>query len=145
MTLLLARLDQLLAYVNRRLLDVPDGLLDRDAHFLLNGVPYETMLGRSTDDPLVRLIARGPAGYRFAMTALLHAMEALHLERGPFTESAEGATGVVMLAGRLRGTTEPFEQVVDVALESNAAARIARAEITIPEGALTALRTARSA
>lgn len=87
MTLLLRRVDHLIAYVNRRLLDVPDGLLDRDAHLLLNGVPYETMLGRSADDPLVRLIARGPAGYRFAMTALLRAVEALHLERGPFTES----------------------------------------------------------
>ena len=34
------RLEQLLAYFNRGVLDVPDGLLDRNAVLMLNGVPY---------------------------------------------------------------------------------------------------------
>lgn len=50
------RVEQLLAYFNRGILDVPDGLFDKNAVLILNGVPYEMRLGRSADDPLVRLI-----------------------------------------------------------------------------------------
>ena len=64
---LIARLDELIALFNRKSLDLPDGLFDRHTQFLLNGTPFESMLGRSAADPLVLMIARGPAGYRFAV------------------------------------------------------------------------------
>ena len=143
--MLLTRIDQLLASFNRRLLDVPAGLLDKNAQFLLNGVSYEEMLGRSAEDPLVRLIARGAAGYRLAMTALLRALEQAHAARGAFVESATGASGVVLLAGRLRGSSDTFEQVVDVEADVNAAGGIVRVKAAMPAGALARLREARQA
>jgi hypothetical protein len=142
--MLLDRFDQLLASFNRRRLDVPDGLLDKNAQFMLNGVSYEERLGRSADDPLLRLIARGTAGYRFAMTALLAALDPVRATRGPFTESSTGAVGVVMLSGRLRGSSDTFEQVVNVEADINETGTVVRLRASLPEDALARLREARA-
>ena len=93
------RLDQLIAYFNRRVMDVPDGLFDRNAQFTLNGVAFETLLGRTDDDPLIRMIARGAAGYRFAAKPLLHALEAVLVSRMNLTEG-EGRARSSGSAGR---------------------------------------------
>jgi len=123
---LTAQLDELIALFNRRSLDLPDGLFDRRTQFLLNGKPFEVMLGRSAADPLVLMIARGPAGYRFAMKALQHAVPDARVERGEIETLTEPETWLVplWLSGRLRGTEQPVEAV-------------ARAVVTAAAGAVT--------
>ena len=64
-----ARVAEWIATYNRGSLDLPDGLLHKNAVFRLNGTAYEDMLGRPATDPLVRLVARGPAAYRLLGTA----------------------------------------------------------------------------
>jgi hypothetical protein len=71
---LIARVDDLVGLFNRKSMDIPGGLFGRRTQFLLNGTAFEAMLGRAADDPLVLMIARGPAGYRFAIKALQHAL-----------------------------------------------------------------------
>jgi hypothetical protein len=66
---------ELIAAFNRGSLDVPDGFLTARTTFSLNGRPYESFLGGSADDPLVRLLARGSAGYRTAAKALQYALQ----------------------------------------------------------------------
>ena len=111
---MIAQLDELIALFNRRSLDLPDGLFDRRTQFLLNGTPFEAMLGRSPADPLVLMIARGPAGYRFAAKALQHAVPDARVDRGEL-EPMAGLDGVMVplwLSGRLRGTDRPVEAVI---------------------------------
>ena len=50
--------------------------------FVINGAPFETLLGQPPNDPLVLMLARGPAGFRFTAKALQHAMPDAKLERG---------------------------------------------------------------
>jgi hypothetical protein len=123
---LTAQLDELIALFNRRSLDLPDGLFDRRTQFLLNGKPFEAMLGRPATDPLVLMIARGPAGYRFAVKALQHAVPDARVERGEIEALTEPERWVVplWLSGRLRGTDQPVEAV-------------ARAVVTATGGAVT--------
>src|SRR5262245_8098693 len=71
---LTAVVDRLIALFNRQSLDLPDGVFTRHTQFRLNGVPFEEMLGRSPDDPLVLMLARGPAGYRVTAKAVPHAV-----------------------------------------------------------------------
>jgi hypothetical protein len=135
------QLDELVTSFNRRLLDIPDGLLDRNATFSLNGVPYETFLGRDTDDPLARLIARGPAGYRFVAQAVFYAL--------PQTRVAfelDGATlaATLSLTGTLRGSGERFETSLAVRLTTGPAGAVVAADVSAEEAALAQLRFARS-
>lgn len=137
------RVEQLVAYFNRGVLDVPDGLFDRDAVLMLNGVPYEARLGRSPDDPLVRLIARGPAGYRFVTKALLHALEHASAAIGALTSTSSGASGAVLLQGSLRGSGEPFDATLDVNMTLTPSGSIQRVDIAMTEDALRQLGDAR--
>ena len=137
------RIDTLLAYFNRGILDVPTGLFDRNTMFSLNGATYESRLGRSADDPLVRLIARGPAGYRFIATALLHALEHAHAAVGHLDAGANGASGTILLMGELRGSHERFEEVLGVTLAFTPAGALASVDVTMEEAALERLRSAR--
>ena len=79
-------IDQLIELFNRRSDDLPDGLFDRRTQFLLNGLSFEERLGRSPSDPLVLMLARGPAGYRFALKAIVHAVPDARLQRGDIAE-----------------------------------------------------------
>lgn len=113
------RIDQLVALFNRRSLDLPDGLFNRQTQFLLNGTPFEAMLGRAPEDPLVRMIARGPAGYRFVVKALQHAVPDVHVERREdvLDGAGPGTCAVPLrLSGRLRGSHQAIEAVLQVAL-----------------------------
>jgi hypothetical protein len=99
--------DELITLFNRHSEDLPDGLFDRRTQFLLNGVPYEEMVGRSPSDPLVLMLTRGPAGYRFALKAILHAVPDARLERGEFASTTRSTQPVLAcqcwLSGHFRG------------------------------------------
>lgn len=110
---LVEKVDRLIAFFNQRSMDLPDGLFDRHTQFLLNGVAFEEMLGRSPDDPLVLMLARGPAGYRFTVKAVQRAMPDTSALRGAVVESpAMGGCTLsceACLSGHLRGTGEAAE------------------------------------
>jgi hypothetical protein len=104
---------ELVALFNRQKQDLPDGLLDKNCTFTLNGRAYQDHLGRRPGDPLVRLIACGPAGYRFLTTALRYAVETprITLDESSLTEHDErdGARTIASdgtLTGTLRGDAE---------------------------------------
>ena len=141
---LIGKIDQLLSYFNRRVMDVPDGLLDHNAQLRLNGVPYETMLGRGPDEPLVRLIARGPAGYRFAAKAVLHALETALATRDAFEITPTRAAGHVILRGTLRGSGDLFEEWLPIELTLTPAGMVKVADIQLTDIALTRLIVART-
>ena len=104
----------LLTLFNRQQTDLPDGVLRKDCVFRLNGRAYHETLGRPISDPLVRLVGCGPAGYRFILAALRHAIEepraSLHEGSAVEDVTPDGthvhARGT--LAGTLRGTSGPF-------------------------------------
>ncbi|MEQ1897339.1 MAG: hypothetical protein ABL971_08130 [Vicinamibacterales bacterium] len=144
METLRARLKELFSLLSLGRLDVPDGLLDRQAAYALNGQAYEVLLGRSADDPLVRLIARGPAGYRFAAQALIRALgkPTLVIERW------EDAQAVIEVAGRLsgtlRGSSETIDCPVTLHLTTTPSAGIATAAVTIDPRVLARIDQARA-
>jgi hypothetical protein len=139
--------DQLIALFNQRSMDLPDGYFTRHTQFLLNGVPFEEMLGRSPNDPLVLMIARGAAGYRFTAKAVQHAIPDARLERGDLDEITDGNThsvrGQCWLSGHYRGTGEPVELIVDVELRLKATT-LERASVTIHPERLIRLQEART-
>lgn len=142
------KIDQLIALFNRKGMDLPEGLFDRATQFLLNGAPYETLLGRhSSADPLVLMLARGPAGYRFIAKALWHTVPDVQIQRGELSWNGPADTcgGELWLSGHLRGSREPVEIVVSIALTFALGAWIERAEATIDQAVLDKLRAARLA
>ena len=141
---LVAMLDDLIACFNRRVMDVPEGLFDRNAQFTLNGRTFESMLDRTDDDPLIRMIARGPAGYRFAAKPLLHALETVLVSRMDFEAGAGRARTVLALRGTLRGSGTVLDEMVTIDLTLTPAARVSRADVMIGEGALDRIRSARA-
>ena len=144
-TALTTRIEELAALFNRRSLDLPDRLFDRHTQFLLNGTPFEAMLGRSPADPLVLMIARGPAGYRFVIKALQHAIPDGRIDLGAI-ESGSDTDGCVVpfwLSGHLRGAGEPVHAVVRVAVSATAAGLVTRADALADPALLAAIREAR--
>ena len=144
---LMARIDQLIDFFNRRREDIPDGLFDRRTQFLLNGVPYEDTVGRPSSDPLTLMLTRGPAGYRFNVKALVHAVPDARLERGEISqvvhESATVVKGQCWLSGHLRGTHERIDIVFEAELTLAANRVVTRAAIVLAEAPLTSIREAR--
>ena len=138
------QLDSLIACFNRRVMDVPDGFFDRNAQFTLNGRSFEAMLGRSDDDPLIRMIARGAAGYRFAAKPLLHALETVLVSRMDFSAEADRARAILALRGTLRGSGAVLDEMVGVILSLTPTGAVRRADVTIGEGALDRIRAARA-
>lgn len=141
-----ARLDELIALFNRKGMDVPDGFFDRRTAFVLNGDTFEALLGRPSPDPLVLMLTRGPAGYRFAMKALQHALPDARAERGG-VEPVEGAGDRravrVWLSGHPRGTADAIDTVVDIELTIDSAGVVVLASATIDPGVLDEIRAAR--
>jgi hypothetical protein len=128
------KLDQLIALFNRKSMDLPEGLFDRKTQFVLNGATFESLLSATPNDPLVLMLARGPAGYRFAAKALQHAVPDARLERGD-----DG----LWLSGHLRGTGEPINTVVSYSLQMAEAGWVEVAAATVDAGALNNIRDAR--
>ena len=136
-------IDQIIAFFNARRLDLPDGFFDRKTQFVINGAPFETLLGQPPDDPLVLMLTRGPAGFRFTTKTLQHALPDAQLDRG---EIAAGPCDVVVklwLSGTLRGTGETVNSVVSVTLRLAAAGHVEVAEATVDPAVLDQLREAR--
>jgi hypothetical protein len=103
------------------------------------------MLGQSPTDPLVLMLARGPAGFRFTAKALQHAVPDAKLERGevitdgdPFKLSIR-----LWLSGTLRGTGEAVNTVVPIVLRLAPAGHVETAEATVDDPVLEEIRQAR--
>ena len=139
-------IDQLITLFNQRSLDLPDGYFTRHTQFRLNGVPFEDMLGRSPQDPLVLMIARGAAGYRFTAKAVQHAVPDATLVRGDLDESQDGdgqmVRGECWLSGHFRGTGEPVELLAAVEMRFKAGT-IASANVKIDPVLVERLQQAR--
>ena len=143
---LIQRLDELVALFNRRSMDLPDGLFDRRTQFLLNGTAFEAMLGRAPDDPLVLMIARGPAGYRFAIKALQHALPDARVQRGDIEDAVapdEAFAVSLWLSGHGRGQGEPLETVARARVTVGTTGAVIRADVAIDPGVVNVLREAR--
>lgn len=142
---LTAAIDQVIALFNAKGMDLPDGFFDRRTQFVLNGAPFETLLGQPPADPLVLMLARGPAGYRFMVKSLQHALTDARVERGDLRMDAAALTIATSfwLSGTLRGTGEPFNTVVSVTLTLAAAGHVEIAEAVLDEPDLDKLRAAR--
>ncbi len=141
-----ALVDQLIDLFNRRSLDLPDGYFTRHTQFLLNGVPFEAMLGRSSDDPLILMLTRGPAGYRFTAKAVQHAVPDATLQRGDIDETISEERHVVRgqcwLSGHMRGVGEPVEVLVGVEMDFRGGT-IARVNATLDAAAVARIQEAR--
>jgi hypothetical protein len=142
---LTAAIDQVIAFFNAKKMDLPDGFFDRKTQFVINGAPFETLLGPSPNDPLVLMLARGPAGFRFTAKALQHALPDARVERGdvvtdgdPFT-----VTTKLWLSGLLRHTGEAVNAMVDVTLRLTSTGHVESASAVVDEATLEKIRLAR--
>ena len=140
---LTADIDRVIAYFNSRKMDLPDGLFDRKTQFVINGAPFETLLGQPPNDPLVLMLARGPAGFRFTTKTLQHAMPDALVERGDIDDNGPAVVVKLWLSGTLRGTGETVNSVVSIALRLAPGGHIETAEATVDPAVLDQLRQAR--
>ena len=103
-------LHTLIAAFNRGSLDVPANLFTPRTTFSLNGRSYESILGGSADDPLIRLLARGAAGYRTAAKALQYALQrpTVTVEALSDPDASGLRTASIRVQGELRHPAEPF-------------------------------------
>lgn len=103
-------LDAIVAAFNRGSLDVPANFLTPRTTFSLNSRSYESILGGSPDDPLIRLLARGAAGYRTAAKALQYALQGPRVVLESLTEPDDSGvrTAAFRVEGQLRDADEPF-------------------------------------
>jgi hypothetical protein len=141
-----ALVDRLIGLFNARSMDLPDGWFTRHTQLLLNGVPFEEMLGRSPQDPLVLMIARGAAGYRFTAKAVQHAVPDAQLERGELRQTSDGlvrtVSGQCWLSGHYRGSGDAVDELLDVELRVRNGT-IERASVAIDPSRLERLKQAR--
>jgi len=103
-------LTTLIAAFNRGSLDVPAGFFTARTTFTLNNRSYESMLGGSPDDPLIRMLARGMAGYRTAAKALQYALQrpVITVESISEPDASGVRTAEVLVEGELRDSGQPF-------------------------------------
>lgn len=142
---LIDAIDEALAYFNARKMDLPDTLFDRKAQFVLNGAPFETLLSTTPADPVVLMLARGAAGYRFTAKALQHAVPDVSIERGEVISDGDPFKiwMKVWVSGHLRGTGEALDALVTLTLHLTQRAAIDVAEATVDAKDLQKIRDAR--
>ena len=111
-------LNALVAAFNRGSLDVPAQFFTPRTTFSLNGRSYESILGWSADDPLIRLLARGAAGYRTAVKALQYALQqpTAVLESLGEPDHAGLRTARIRVDGQLRDSHEAFSTIMRLRL-----------------------------
>ena len=144
---LIASIDQLIAFFNARKMDLPDHLFDRKTQFVINGAPFETLLGeaQSPTDPLILMLTRGPAGFRFTSKGLQHALPDARVSRGDVASDASAVKTKLTLSGTLRDSGEPVHAAVDVTLRLTPAGTVEIAEASMDPAALEKIRQARRA
>ncbi|HYB95858.1 MAG TPA: hypothetical protein VEC39_12860 [Vicinamibacterales bacterium] len=140
---LIPAIDEIIENFNKRRLDLPDGLFDRKTQFIVNGSPFETLLGANPNDPLVLMLARGPAGYRFTAKALQHAIPDATVARGDVTVAGETAAFQLWLSGTPRGTTDAINALVSVNLRLTPDGVVQVVDATIDPAQLVSIRDAR--
>ena len=140
---LIDAVDQLIENFNRRKLDLPDHLFERKTQFVINGASFESLLSAAPNDPLVLMLSRGPAGYRFTMKALQHAIPDAAIERGELSGDAMNVTTTVWLSGSLRGTGERVHVLAAITLRLNSEGLVNVAEATLGPEQLEQIRAAR--
>jgi hypothetical protein len=140
---LTSSIDRVIEYFNARRMDLPDGLFDRRTQFVINGTPFETLLSSAPNDPLIMMLARGPAGFRFSAKALQHAMPDARLERGELTGDPSTVTTSVWLSGKLRGTGEVVNAVAAITLRLAQAGHVEIAEAVMDPAILRSIQEAR--
>jgi hypothetical protein len=140
-----AAIDRVIEDFNRRRMDLPDGFFDRRTQFVINGAPFETLLGGSASDPLILMLARGPAGFRFTAKALQHAIPDVRLERLDIGAGGDPREISIKLSmsGKLRGSGEAVNAIVPVTLKLAAAGPVEVAEATVEPAVLDKIRQAR--
>lgn len=138
-------LDQVIAYFNARRMDLPDNFFDRKTQFVINGSPFETLLGeaQSPNDPLILMLTRGPAGFRFTSKGLQHALPDARVDRGDVTREPFGVRTRLRLSGKLRDSGEAVEAAVDVTLPLTPAGLVETAEAAMDPDTLEKIRQAR--
>ena len=139
------RVAEWVAAFNRGSLDLPDGVLHRDAVFRLNGLAYDDTLGRPNTDPLVRLVARGPGGYRLLVKALQYTLTSPDIALRNFEIRHGLATGHIDLSGHLRDTGEAWVGNADVAMTVDIDGRVTEIAIQMDEDRVARLLRARQA
>jgi len=145
-------IDQVIAYFNARRMDLPDGFFDRKTQFVINGSTFESLLSTTPNDPLIMMLARGPAGYRFTAKALQHAMPdaSIRLTRSSTESRSLSASAANLFAFQLRlsgtlrgGTGEAMNAVVAITLRLAQAGHVEIAEAVIDPAVLQSIREAR--
>ena len=139
------RVTEWVAAFNRGSLDLPDGALHKDAVFRLNGRAYENTLGRPATDPLVRLVARGPGGYRLLVKALQYILTAPEIALRDFEIRHGLATGYVDLTGSLRDTGEVWVGTADIAMTVDVDGHVTEIAIQMAPDRVLRLQQARQA
>jgi hypothetical protein len=137
--------DQVIAYFNTRRMDLPDGFFDRKAQFLINGVTFDSLLSSAPNDPLIMMLARGAAGYRFVAKALQHAIPDAKIERGDLATDGDPfkITTKLWLSGTFRGSADTINALVTVTLRLTQNGSIERAEATMDPVDLEKIRETR--
>lgn len=137
------RVAEWVATFNRGSLDLPDGVLHKDAVFRLNGRAYEDTLGRPITDPLVRLVARGPGGYRLLVKALQYTLTAPEIALRDFEIRRGLATGHIDLSGTLRDTAEAWVINADVVMTVDLDGHVTEIAVQMDDEAVARLQRAR--
>lgn len=141
------KLGRLVQLFNGHSLDVPDALLDRACVFRLNGVAYEDTMGRPTTDPIVRMVARGPAAYRFLGQAVRYALPDVRLHLSAVVpaqpEAAGLATATATIEGTLRGAEGEFSARAAVAFVTAASGLVCEVGVMLDEAHVAAILDAR--
>lgn len=142
---LIAAIDQVIEYFNKRRLDLPDGFFDRKTQFMINGLAFESLLSTSPNDPLVLMLARGAAGYRFTIKALQHAVPDAAVQRGDVVSDGDPlkVKTTVWIAGTLRGVGTPIKALVTLEMRLNTTGLLDVVEATVDEADLQKIRDAR--
>ena len=107
-----------MAAFNRGSLDVPAGFFTPRTTFSLNNRSYESILGGSADHPLIRLLARGVAGYRTAAKGLQYALHGAVLTVAELSERDQAGlrSATIRIDGQLRDSGEPFSALASLRL-----------------------------
>jgi hypothetical protein len=137
------RVVEWVAHFNRGSLDLPDGILHKDAVFRLNGTAYEDTLGRPVSDPLVRLMARGPGGYRLLVKALQYTLGQPEVALRDFEIRRGLATGHLDISGRLRDSGDAWVGNADLAMTVDVDGRVTELAVQMDVAAVARLQRAR--